>query len=224
MRILVAPDSFKGSLGALEAANAIARGVMRARPDALVEKCPLSDGGEGFASVLGKAKRGTERTSRVTGPRGAPVRAGWTLSDDGVTAVIESAAAVGLDLVPSDERNASETTTRGVGELVREALDAGAARIVVGLGGTGTTDGGAGMAQALGVRLLDAAGADLPPGGAALARLARIDTSGLDPRLAATEIRVACDVSNPLVGPEGASAVYGPQKGATPESCGETCT
>lgn len=210
MRILVAPDSFKGSLGASDAARAIVRGVRRARPDALVEACPLSDGGEGFSGVLRGAKGGVERSSGVTGPRRAKVQAAWTLLDDG-TAVIESATAVGLDLIDANERKASDTTTAGVGEPILAALDAGAKRIVVGLGGTGTTDGGAGMAQALGV-VFD--GASTPVTGAGLRSIRRVDVAGRDARLASVQIIAVTDVDNPLTGPEGTAHVYAPQKGA----------
>jgi glycerate kinase len=212
MRILVAPDSFKGSLGASDAAQAMVRGVLRARPDALVEACPLSDGGEGFAGVLRGAKGGVERSSDVTGPRGVTVRAAWTLLDDGVTAVIESAVAVGLELIDANERKASDTTTAGVGELIRAALDAGAKRIVVGLGGTGTTDGGAGMAQALGVVF---EGAPTPATGSGLRSIRGVNVTKRDARLASVQIIAVTDVDNPLTGPEGTAHVYAPQKGAT---------
>jgi glycerate kinase len=218
MHVLIAPDSFKGSLGAAAAAQAMARGVMRARPDARVETIPLSDGGEGFAAVLRGAKAGVERSSRVTGPRGAKVDAAWTLIDNGATAVIESAAAVGLGLVSESDRNASETTTAGIGELVGEALHTGATRIVVGLGGTATTDGGAGMAQALGI-VFD--GASVPVTGARLASIRGVDATGRDARLASVHILAVTDVDNPLTGPDGAAHVYAPQKGATAREAAE---
>ena len=215
MRIVIAPDSFKGSLSAREAADAIARGVRRALPDADIVTIPMADGGEGTARTLVDATGGHTVTARVTGPLGTPVTASWGLLGDGITAAIDMAQAAGLTLV-GDHPDPLHATTYGVGELVRAALDHGARRLVVGLGGSATTDGGAGMAQALGIRLLDGDGCDLPRGGAALARLDRIDTTGLDPRLASTPITLACDVTNPLAGPHGAAAVFGPQKGATP--------
>jgi glycerate 2-kinase len=212
VHVVIAPDSFKGSLAADRVADALAEGLRRVRPDVETVLRPIADGGEGtVAAALRAGYR--PRTVRVSGPDGRPVEA--TVALDGTTAVVELATAAGLGLL---ERLAPTTaTTRGVGELVRAALDGGAGRIVLGIGGSATTDGGAGMLQALGVRLLDADGAELPPGGGALARLDRVDASGLDPRLAATEFVVASDVTNPLVGPDGAAAVFGPQKGATPE-------
>lgn len=218
MRILVAPDSFKGSVSAPEAAEAIARGIRAVFPAAEVVKLPIADGGEGTVDALVTATGGRTEARTVSGPLGEPVRARWGVLGDGATAVIEAAAASGLTLVPPARRDPRVTTTRGTGELVRAALDAGLRRIVLGIGGSATNDGGAGLARALGARLLDADGRDLPEGGAALARLARIDLSGLEPRLAGVELLVACDVDNPLTGPRGASAVFGPQKGATPEA------
>jgi glycerate kinase len=217
MRVVVAPDSYKGSITALGVAEAIERGVKSVFPDAAVEKVPIADGGEGTVDALVVATKGRIEERTVRGPLGEPVRARWGILGDGETAVIEMAAASGLPLVPKERRDPRVTTTHGTGELVRAALDAGAAKIVVGIGGSATNDGGTGFARALGARFLDADGRDLPEGGAALARLARIDLAGLDPRLAAAQMVVACDVDNPLTGPRGASAVYGPQKGATPE-------
>jgi glycerate kinase len=217
VRIVVAPDSFKGSLSATAVADAIARGVRAAFPGAEVVRIPVADGGEGTVEALVTATHGRLERRTVRGPLGDPVQAHWGVLGDGETAAIEMAAASGLPLVPTARRDPRVTTTYGTGELMRAALDAGLRRLVVGIGGSATNDGGAGMARALGVRFLDEAGADLPEGGAALARLARIELGGLDPRVAAAEIVVACDVDNPLTGPRGASAVYGPQKGATPE-------
>jgi glycerate 2-kinase len=217
MRVVVAPDSYKGSLSALQVAEAMERGVKAVFPDAEVRKVPIADGGEGTVEALVAATHGTIRHAAVRGPLGEAVRAAWGVLGDGETAVIEMAAASGLPLVPRDRRDPRITTTHGTGELLRAALDAGLRRVIVGIGGSATNDGGTGMARALGVRFLDAQGADLPEGGAALARLARVDLGGLDPRLAAASLLVACDVDNPLTGPRGASAVYGPQKGATPE-------
>jgi len=217
MRVVVAPDKFKGSLSAPEAASAMARGVRAACNDAEVDLVPVADGGEGTVEALVAATGGAFRDAIVTGPLGEAVTARYGLLGDGRTAVIEMAAASGLVLVPSDRRDPRITTTRGTGELVLAALDQGCTAIILGIGGSATNDGGAGMAQALGARFLDEIGAELPPGGASLARLARIDRSGLDPRLANASIRVACDVDNPLCGPVGASAIYGPQKGASRE-------
>ncbi len=217
MRIVVAPDSFKGSLSSVEVAAAISRGIRAVFPDAEVVEIPIADGGEGTVDALVAATGGRVEERTVRGPLGAPVRARWGVVGGGGAAVVEMAAASGLPLVPAGRRDPRVTTTYGTGELVRAALDAGLARVVVGIGGSATNDGGAGFARALGARFLDAAGAELPDGGAALARLDRIDLSGLDPRLAETDVVVACDVDNPLTGPRGASAVYGPQKGATPE-------
>ncbi|MGY1782388.1 glycerate kinase [Geodermatophilus sp. SYSU D01036] len=211
MRIVVAPDSFKGTLTAEDAADAVARGLARVRPDAEVLARPVADGGEGTVAAAVRAGY-RPVTTTVGGPDGRPVRA--TFAVEGTTAVVELAAAAGLGLL--DRPAPTTATTRGVGELLRAALDAGARRVVLGLGGSATTDAGAGLLQALGVRLLDAGGRDVPPGGAGLARLARIDPGARDPRLQGLEVRVATDVDNPLTGPSGAAAVYGPQKGATP--------
>jgi glycerate kinase len=217
MKIILAPDKFKGSLTAPDAARAMARGVLAACPSAALDLVPMADGGEGTVEALVAATGGTFREATVTGPLGEPVVARFGVLGDGRTAVMEMASASGLVLVPHERRDPLRATTHGTGELVRAALDLGARTIIVGIGGSATNDGGAGLAQALGARLLDNEGTELPPGGAALARIARIDAAMLDPRLTSTEIRVACDVANPLCGPTGASAVYGPQKGATPE-------
>jgi glycerate kinase len=217
MRIIVAPDSFKGSASALRVAQAMARGVLAVFPDAEVVKVPIADGGEGTVAALLDATGGQARRAVVRGPLGDQVEAGWGLLGDGRTAVIEMAAASGLPLVPADRRDPGRASSFGTGQLVKAALDEGLRRLVVGIGGSASNDGGAGLVRALGARFLDAAGRELPEGGAALARLARIDLTGLDPRLAGADLLVACDVDNPLTGPRGASAVYGPQKGATPE-------
>lgn len=217
MKVVIAPDKFKGSLSAPEAARAMARGVAGACPTATLDLVPMADGGEGTVEALVAATGGTFREATVTGPLGAAVVARFGLLGDGATAALEMASASGLVLVPHDRRDPLRASTRGTGELLLAALDLGASSIILGIGGSATNDGGAGLAQALGARLLDAQGEELPPGGAALARLDRIDASALDPRSARTSIRVACDVANPLCGPAGASAVYGPQKGATPE-------
>lgn len=215
MRFVVAPDSFKGSLSATRVAEALARGIASVFADADIICRPVADGGEGTVEALVTATSGRFLETVVTGPLGAPVNARWGILGDQTTAVIEVAAASGLMLVPPKARNPLTATSRGTGELIRAALDEGCSRIIVGLGGSATNDGGAGMARALGVRLLDEAGRDLPSGGAALAHLDTIDASGLDPRLADVEIIGAVDVTNPLLGPTGATAVFGPQKGAS---------
>jgi glycerate kinase len=217
MRIVVAPDSYKGSVSAIGVADAIERGIHAVFPEADVRKVPIADGGEGTVEALVAATRGRFNRTQVPGPLGEPVTAAWGVLGDGVTAVIEMAAASGLPLVPKDQRDPRLTSTAGTGLLIKAALDAGLDKLVIGIGGSATNDGGMGMARALGVKFLDAEGRSLPEGGGALARLASIDLSGLDPRLAKASILVACDVDNPLCGPRGASAIYGPQKGATPE-------
>ncbi len=216
MKIVIAPDSFKESLSALEVARAIETGFRAHFPDAEIVCVPVADGGEGTVDAMVAATLGSRRDVAVRGPLGTPVSAFYGLTGDGATAVIEMAAASGLMLVPTAARNPLITTSYGTGELIRAALDAGARHLILGIGGSATNDAGAGMLQALGARLLDAEGAELPPGGGALARLAHIDRSGIDPRLATCRIEVACDVDNPLTGSRGASAVFGPQKGATP--------
>ena len=217
MRIVIAPNAFKGSLSALEAAEAIGEGVRVAAADAELVLVPIADGGDGTVDALVAATQGERRTRRVRGPLGDPVDAEYGLIDGGSTAVIEMAKAAGLALVPPEKRDPRITTTYGVGELLQHAYDGGARHFIVGIGGSATNDGGAGMAQALGYHLLDEAGLELPPGGLALKRLARIHVGGVHANWKETEVEVACDVTNPLTGPRGASAVYGPQKGATPE-------
>ncbi|MBO8126901.1 MAG: glycerate kinase [Firmicutes bacterium] len=219
MKIVIAPDKYKGSLTALEVAKAIATGLRRVLPNLEVVEVPMADGGEGTVQSLVDATGGTLREVEVTGPLGERRPASYGILGDGRTAVIEMAAASGLALVPRDRRNPLITTTRGTGDLIKAALDEGCTRLIIGIGGSATNDAGAGMAQALGARLLDVNGQELGPGGAELARLARIDLGGLDSRIrsGAVEVVVACDVANPLTGPQGASSVYGPQKGATPE-------
>lgn len=216
MKVVVAPDSYKGSLSAVAVAEAMERGVRAVFPEAKVIKFPIADGGEGTVEALIVATGGRAIETEVHGPLGERVLARWGVLGGGGTGVIEMAAASGLPLVPPGKRDPRVTSTRGTGELIHAALDAGLRHLVIGIGGSATNDGGAGMARALGARFLDADGRELPEGGGALARLARIDIQGLDARLAETEILVACDVDNPLTGPRGASAVYGPQKGASP--------
>ena len=216
MRVVVAPDKFKGSLTTLQAAEAMSRGVLAAAPGASIDRVPMADGGDGTVDALLAATGGSYRQARVTGPLGEPVLARFGVLGDGLTASIEMAAASGLVLVPAARRNPWIATTRGTGELLLAAIAAGARRVIVGIGGSATNDGGAGLGQSLGFRLLDAEGRDLEPGGGSLDRLARIDPSGRRTELNGVEVAVACDVTNPLCGPEGASAVYGPQKGASP--------
>jgi glycerate 2-kinase len=214
---VVAPNAFKGSLTAVEAARAMAEGARRAFPSADIAAIPIADGGDGTVDALVVAARGERRRVRVRGPLGEPVEAEYGLIDAGACAVIEMARAAGLALVRAGSRDPRVTTTYGVGELMQHAHDSGARRFVVGIGGSATNDGGGGMAQALGYHLLDERGVELPPGGAALDRLARIDRGGVHSDWTQVQVEVACDVTNPLTGPDGASAVYGPQKGATPE-------
>jgi glycerate kinase len=216
MKIVIASDKFKGSLTAVEACDAIERGVRRVLPRARIVTLPLADGGEGTVRALVSATGGRLVTRRVTGPLGGKVSATFGLLGDGATAVIEMAEASGLALVPERKRNPWITTTFGTGELIAAAVRLGARRILIGIGGSATNDGGAGMAMALGARLLDGRGRSIGFGGGALARLDRIDCSRLAVRGSRFAIQVACDVSNPLCGRNGASAVYGPQKGATP--------
>ncbi|SHE73626.1 glycerate kinase [Desulforamulus putei] len=216
MNILVASDSFKGSLSSMEVAQAVTTGIHRVFPQARVLAVPMADGGEGTVQALVAATGGKLVDVKVTGPLGTPVTARFGWLPDG-TAVLEMAAASGLTLVPEEKRDPTITTTFGTGELIKAALDRGVSKIVMGIGGSATNDGGAGMFQALGGRLLDETGRDLGFGGGQLDKLHKIDTTGLDPRLKKVQILVACDVQNPLCGPGGASAVYGPQKGATPE-------
>ncbi len=216
MKIVVAPDSFKGSMTAGEAAEAIATGLRRVYADAEYELIPMADGGEGSVQSLVDATGGRFVTKPVTGPLGQTVDARFGVLGDGAAA-IEMAEASGLTLVEPAARDPLRATTSGTGELIRHALDEGARRLIVCIGGSATNDGGAGMATALGARLLNAAGADIAQGGGGLADIDAIDVSDLDARLDDVDCLVACDVANPLTGPDGASAVYGPQKGATPD-------
>jgi glycerate kinase len=218
LKVLFAPDSFKGSLSAPEAARAMAEGWRRVWPSAECVLLPVADGGEGTLDALVTATGGRAVTKIVTGPLGEPVTARWGLLGDGETAVVELAEAAGLTLVPPARRDPKVTTTYGVGELLLSAAThPGVRRVIVGLGGSATNDGGAGILAALGMRFLDVQGQVLPPGGAALAELASLDRSGLRLDPAAVDLLIACDVDNPLTGPRGASAIFGPQKGATVE-------
>lgn len=217
MKIVIAPDSFKGSLTALQVAEAMEVGLRRVFSEVTIEKIPMADGGEGTVQSLVDATDGEILTAQVLDPLGNPIDAQYGVLGDRVTAVIEMAAASGLTLVPPDKRDPRITTTYGTGELIRAALAQGCRKLIIGIGGSATNDGGAGMAQALGAKLLTASGEQIAPGGGSLAALSSIDLSGLDPRITETETVVACDVNNPLTGKQGASHVYGPQKGATLE-------
>ena len=219
VRVLVAPDKFKGTLTAPEAAEAIARGWRRGDPSSEIEIIPMADGGEGTLDALVSALQGERFRERVAGPLDEPVDAEFAIVQvpEGPTGVVEMARASGLELVPHARRDPRRTTTRGTGELVLAACRRGARRMLVCIGGSATNDAGAGMAQALGVRLLDQEGRQLRSGGAALLELARIDVTRIDQVVRDVEFIAATDVDNPLVGPRGASAVYGPQKGASPD-------
>lgn len=214
MKLVIAPDSFKESLSAEQVASAIADGWRSVYPQADIHLCPMADGGEGTVDAVLAATGGERRELSVRGPLGQPVQAHWGWLENG-QAVIEMAAASGLHWVEPAQRDACITTSYGTGELILAALDAGARRIILGIGGSATNDGGAGVLEALGARLLDGQGQPLAAGGAALASLQRIELDGLDPRLAQVEVLVAADVDNPLCGPRGASHVFGPQKGAS---------
>ncbi|OIJ11568.1 glycerate kinase [Anaerobacillus arseniciselenatis] len=221
MKIVIAPDSFKESLTALEVANAIEDGFKEVLPNINYVKVPMADGGEGTVQSLVDATGGTIERVTVTGPLGEPVESFYGLFGDGKTATIEMASASGLHLVPNEKRNPMLTTTWGTGELIAAALEKGVEKIIIGIGGSATNDGGAGMVQALGGRLLDAEGKQIALGGAGLKSLSQIDVSALDLRLNEVSMEVACDVDNPLTGPKGASAIYGPQKGATEQQITE---
>jgi glycerate kinase len=215
LKVVIAPQGFKGNLTALQVSQAIDRGIRRVLPDVVTSLVPMADGGEGTTQALIDALGGEMIPVEVTDPMGGRVLAHWGFLSDGVTAVIEMAVASGLSLVPPGKRNPLSATTYGTGELIRHALEKGCRKFIIGIGGSATNDGGAGMAQALGARLLDAKGEAIAFGGAALSSLEHIDVATLDSRLADCDILLACDVDNPLCGPNGASCVYGPQKGAT---------
>jgi glycerate kinase len=221
MKVVVAPNSFKGSLTAAQAASAIARGVREARADAEVVEIPVADGGDGTVEALVSARNGTFLDVEVEGPLGDSVRATYGLIDGGRTGVVELATSSGLVLIPADRLEPRKASTYGFGQLLEAVRRQGVASIIAGIGGSATNDGGAGMAQALGYRLLNAAGRDLPRGGAALAQLERIDASTFDSGWRSVSVMVASDVTNPLTGPQGASHIYGPQKGADPEAVRE---
>ncbi|PWE43739.1 glycerate kinase [Pseudomonas prosekii] len=216
MKIVIAPDSFKDSLSAQGVADAIALGLAEVWPDAQLIKCPMADGGEGTVESVLAACEGELRRTQVRGPLGISVEAAWGWLPHNHTAIIEMAEASGLQLVAPGQRDACVSSTFGTGELIRAALDAGAQRVILAIGGSATNDAGAGAMQALGVKLFDAQGQILAPGGLGLAQLARIDLSDIDQRLSAVRFDIAADVNNPLCGPHGASAIFGPQKGASP--------
>ncbi|KTB64954.1 MULTISPECIES: glycerate kinase [Pseudomonas] len=217
MKIIIAPDSFKDSLSAEGVAQAIADGLVQVWPDAQLIQCPMADGGEGTVDAVLAACNGELRRATVRGPLGEAVEARWGWLADSHTAMIEMAEASGLQRVPTGQRDACISSTFGTGELIRAALDAGAQRIILAIGGSATNDGGAGAMQALGVQLFNAQDQALAPGGLALAGLTRMSLEHLDPRLAQVRFEIAADVNNPLCGPHGASAIFGPQKGANPQ-------
>ncbi len=216
MRVAVAIDSFKGSMSSMEAGEAARAGILRAVPDAGVVVRPLADGGEGTVEALIEGMGGERHTVTVTGPLGKPVECVYGVIRETQTAVLEMSGAAGLTLVPERERNPLYTTTYGVGEVIREAIQEGCRRFLIGIGGSATNDGGVGMLKAMGFRFLDAKGEEIAPGAAGLEALASISTDQAMRELGDCEFRVACDVTNGLCGPNGCSAVYGPQKGATP--------
>ena len=218
MKIVIAPQAYKGSITALGVAIAAEKGILKVFPEAEVLICPVADGGDGTLETLVEGSGGEINETNVTGPIGKRLDASWGAMGDGKTAVIEMARSSGLALLSLDERDPLNSTTFGLGEVILQALDRGFRNFIVGIGGSATNDAGAGMAQALGVNLLDEKGKQLPPGGAALDKLSEIDLSGIDSRIRDCDFQIACDVNNPLTGPEGASAVYGPQKGATPDN------
>ncbi|NCB55948.1 MAG: glycerate kinase [Gammaproteobacteria bacterium] len=216
MKIVIAPDSYKESLSAMEVAIQIEAGFREIYPDAEYIKLPVADGGEGTVDAMVAATGGRQINVSVTGPTGKPVLAHFGITGNQQCAVIEMASASGLECIPPEERNPLITTSYGTGELIKAALDLGVTEFIIGLGGSATNDGGAGMLQALGIHLLDKAGHDIGKGGQCLSELEYVDVSGMDPRLKQCRITVACDVTNPLTGPQGASAIFGPQKGANP--------
>ena len=218
MKIVIAPQAFKGSLSALNVATAVQKGVRRIFPDAQILTCPVADGGDGTLETLVESSGGKIMETNVADPTGKPIVAQWGAMGDGNTAVIEMARTSGLALLTLEERDPLNATTYGLGEIIVSALNKGFRKFIVGIGGSATNDAGAGMAQALGIKLMDREGRNLVFGGAALQNLSVIDTSSIDQRVLESNFQIACDVNNPLTGPEGASAVYGPQKGATEEN------
>ena len=218
MKIVIAPQAFKGSLSALNVANAGQKGVRRIFHDAQILACPVADGGDGTLETLVESSGGKIMETNVADPTGKPIVAQWGAMGDGNTAVIEMARTSGLALLTLEERDPLNATTYGLGEIIVSALNKGFRKFIVGIGGSATNDAGAGMAQALGIKLMDREGRNLVFGGAALQNLSVIDTSSIDQRVLESNFQIACDVNNPLTGPEGAAAVYGPQKGATEEN------
>ncbi|MDY6826818.1 MAG: glycerate kinase [Bacillota bacterium] len=218
LKFMIAPDKFKGSMTAAEATECITRGILSVLPSSEILRFPLSDGGEGLVDALLSRLGGKIMKSVVTGPLNNPVEARWAILDDGTTAVVEMATASGLNLLPKEKRNPLETTTYGTGELIKAVLDQQCTRLIIGIGGSATNDAGAGMAQVLGIGLYDHNGVEIGRGGKELLKLEKIDLSGIDQRLAHLQTIVAGDVDNPLTGPHGASLVYGPQKGASPNA------
>ena len=217
MKIIIAPDSFKGNMSAPEVCAIIEDGILRADKNAVVHKIPLADGGEGTAKAVTQAAGGRFVKTTVTGPLGEKIEAEFGLIEDGRIAVLDMASASGIELISRDRLNPMKATSYGTGELIKAALDSGAKELIIGIGGSATNDGGLGLISALGFRVLDEQGQPVGQGGEALAKIASVDSGGADPRLKQVSIKVACDVTNPLLGPRGASAVFGPQKGATPE-------
>ncbi|OJV16585.1 MAG: glycerate kinase [Dyadobacter sp. 50-39] len=217
MNILVAPDKFRGSLEAAEVCDAVIEGVQKAYPDAKVTAIPLADGGEGTSAILTRQANGSEVTVTVMDPLNRQIKATYGISEDHQVAFIEMAAASGLALLKVEERNPLRTSTFGTGQLIVDALDRGVKKIILGIGGSATTDGGIGMAEALGYAFKDSEGRTLLPNGESLGKIAAIDMHNVDSRLALVSIVVACDVTNPLFGKDGAAFIYGPQKGADPE-------
>ncbi|MCH2308552.1 MAG: glycerate kinase [SAR202 cluster bacterium] len=217
MKILIAPQSYKGSISAIKVAEAIKQGALNIFPDIKSLIIPVADGGDGTLETLVESTNGTIHNSNATGPLGNSIPVIWGTLGDSKTAIIEMARISGLALVPQNKRNPYYTTSYGLGEIIKEALDLGYRKFIIGIGGSATNDGGAGMAQALGAKLTDENKKPIDLGGLALNEITKIDISGIDPRINESEILVACDVNNPLCGPNGASFIYGPQKGASPE-------
>ncbi|MGQ7869119.1 glycerate kinase [Sunxiuqinia sp. sy24] len=217
MKILLAPDSFKDCLSATEVARHMAEGIKRVDKYAEIRSIPVADGGEGFVQTMLAMEGGQQISCRVTDPLGREIDASYGMLDNGLTAVIEMATASGIELLSSEDRNPLTTTTRGTGQLMKDAMRRGSRKLIIGIGGSATNDGGTGMARALGYHFLDQTNQEITEGGGHLDQLRHIDQSSVLPILKQTEIVVACDVNNPLIGPNGASAVYGPQKGATPQ-------
>ncbi|MDR0494164.1 MAG: glycerate kinase [Treponema sp.] len=217
MKIIAAPDSFKGNMSASTACSIIEAGILLADKKAKVFKMPLADGGEGTARAVTEAANGEFVKLTVQGPLGKKIKTEFGLIENGRVAVLDLASASGLEFLKQEELNPMKTSTFGTGELIKAALDSGAKELIIGIGGSATNDGGIGMLSALGFKVLDEKGKPVGQGGEALAKIASVDVSGADKRLKNVSIKVACDVTNPLLGPKGASIVFGPQKGATPE-------